>query len=150
MLAAFGPLMHGPPQHSEAEPQASPATRQNGSNWQVATLPSPSPSATQSWPQQSALVEQVSPAGRQPEPAAAQTPAMQAPSQQSPLVAQLPPAGAQAGSPQLPLTHPSEQQSLGRAQGCWSDAQPTGSRQMRLPSPAGSIPQRNEQQSASS
>jgi hypothetical protein len=141
--------MQGPPQQSEAEPQASPATRQNGNSWQVATLPTPSPSATQSWPQQSALVAQASPAGRQPGSIAAQTPDMQAPSQQSPLVAQPPPAGAQAGSPQMPFRQPSEQQSLGRAQGCWSDAHPTGLRQMRLPSPAGSIPQRNVQQSAS-
>ena len=74
---------------------------------------------------------------------------MQAPSQQSPSVAQLPPPGAQAGSPQTPFTHPSEQQSLGRAQGCSSDTQPTGLRQIRSPPPAGLIPQRNEQQSAS-
>jgi len=44
--------MQEPPQQSEAEPQASPATRQNGSSWQVAAPPSAS--AMQSWPQQSA------------------------------------------------------------------------------------------------
>jgi hypothetical protein len=44
--------MQEPPQQSEAEPQASPATRQNGSSWQVAGPP-PSASAMQSWPQQS-------------------------------------------------------------------------------------------------
>jgi len=75
---------------------------------------------------------------------------MQVPSQQSPSVAQLPPAGAQAGSPQMPFMHPSEQQSLGRAQGCSSDAQPTGLRQMSSAPPAGLTPHRNEQQSASS
>ncbi len=141
--------MQGPPQQSDVDAQASPATRQNGNSWQLAVLPCPSPSGTQSSPQQSALVAQASPAGRQPVPTAAQTPAMHAPSQQSALVAQLPPAGAQAGWPQLPFTHPSEQQSLGRAQGCASDAQPTGLRQMRSAPPAGSTPQRNEQQSAS-
>ena len=74
---------------------------------------------------------------------------MQAPSQQSPSVAQLPPAGAQVGAPQTPFTQPSEQQSLGRAQGCASEAQPTGLRQTSSSPPTGLIPQRNEQQSAS-
>jgi hypothetical protein len=50
--------MQGPPQQSEAELQPSPATRQNGSSRQVAAA-LPSASATQSWPQQSALVAQA-------------------------------------------------------------------------------------------
>ena len=141
MLAPPGPPMQGPPQQSEAELQASPATRQKGNSWQVAAPPSlPVGDA------ELAAAVGVGGAGLSGGTTARAG------------------GGAGAGhagggaavavgarSCRRPARRPARRRRRSRSrassnrsgatQGCSSEAQPTGSRQTRSPATAGSIPQ---------